>query len=360
MYCCKYTNFEVHELNRMYTVMVSSDSSTKPVDVSQASKPNNLNSTISPANLVIGTNDFSIVAKRSSERLQYFKQTQHLRHFVSKPRRRAPLINLGYAIRTIFIDLIIKRFLDTHFQLHPSSPNHEESSIVLVNLGCGYDPGFFKLVTLNSNEANPCQSVRYVDADYPDLIRKKHAMINQSAELSLLIPNFAQTPIGSFATAENQAMSYALLGCDLCQTASFIESLKALLGGSHDRVLFISEVSTVYMPANKSDELLSALGRTFPDAVYACLEQVSYPSPTAFSDTMFSHFGKLKTPLRGTIKYPTMNDQVSRLMRFWSTVELSTLLEIWNRMDHRPKTASEKTRLLQVEEFDEWYVRHPT
>ncbi|KAG0147860.1 hypothetical protein CROQUDRAFT_670276 [Cronartium quercuum f. sp. fusiforme G11] len=312
----------------------------------------------SPANLVIGTNDSSIVSKRSAERLGYFSHVQHLRHFVSKPRRRAPLINLGYAIRTIFIDLIIQRFLDTHFGIENASTSNSDSSMVIVNLGAGYDPGFFKLACLPSKELKIGKILRYVDADYPDLIKKKHAMICRSPELSAMLPGFSLNPTSNFITTPDQRMSYALLGCDLCDTKSFINSLIDLLGGSQATILFISEVSTVYMPATKSNDLLSGLSQAFPRAVYACLEQVLYPSPTAFSETMLGHFRKLQTPLRGTIRYPTVRDQVIRLGNWWKIVEISTLLELWNRMDDQPKTSEEKIRLLNVEEFDEWEELH--
>jgi tRNA wybutosine-synthesizing protein 4 len=52
--------------------------------------------------LISGTNDSSIVSKRSVERTGYaIKAVEHqwFRHFVKKPVRRAPLINLGYFVR---------------------------------------------------------------------------------------------------------------------------------------------------------------------------------------------------------------------------------------------------------------------
>lgn len=52
--------------------------------------------------LISGTNDSSIVSKRSVERTGYaIKSVEHqwFRHFVKRPVRRAPLINLGYFIR---------------------------------------------------------------------------------------------------------------------------------------------------------------------------------------------------------------------------------------------------------------------
>ncbi|MBW0480033.1 hypothetical protein O181_019748 [Austropuccinia psidii MF-1] len=312
----------------------------------------------SPCNLVIGTNDSSIVSKRSAERAGYFKHPQHLRHFVQKFQRRAPLINLGYTIRTLCVDLVIKRFLDgAHARsqddsdgrsIHPS-----KSKVVLVNLGCGYDPGFFKLV-LGSNDLGLQQEFQYIDVDYPELISRKHQMISQSKELCSVFDGFAKSTPGSWIQTIDGKACYALLGCDLCQTSQFVSSLIDLLKGQMDHILFVSEVSTVYMPPEKSEELLNALSQSFPKSVWACLEQVLRPTPTAFSETMLKHFQKLQTPLRGTIQYPTISNQVNRLQKYWENVETSTMQEIWNDFDNFPIMREERHRLMTLEPFDEW------
>lgn len=57
-----------------------------------------------------GTNDSSIVSKRSVERSGYDIKSSHhqwLRYFVKKPARRAPLINLGYFIRMKAVEKVI-------------------------------------------------------------------------------------------------------------------------------------------------------------------------------------------------------------------------------------------------------------
>ena len=53
-----------------------------------------------------GTNDSSIVSKRSMARLGYFHDP-YLQPFVAKPSRRSPLINRGYYIR--FVESSLKR-----------------------------------------------------------------------------------------------------------------------------------------------------------------------------------------------------------------------------------------------------------
>ncbi|KAN0119854.1 hypothetical protein V8E51_002062 [Hyaloscypha variabilis] len=45
---------------------------------------------------IMGTNNSSIVSKRSVERLYFPNELHFFRYFVKKPQRRSPLINRGY------------------------------------------------------------------------------------------------------------------------------------------------------------------------------------------------------------------------------------------------------------------------
>ncbi|KAI9846544.1 MAG: tRNA methyltransferase ppm2 [Thelocarpon superellum] len=76
---------------------------------------------------VMGTNNSSIVSKRSVERIYFKNEPEFYRHFVKKPQRRSPLINRGYWLRMKAIDHVVRQFLQ-----QPS-----EKQKVLVNLGCG-------------------------------------------------------------------------------------------------------------------------------------------------------------------------------------------------------------------------------
>ncbi|KAI7967903.1 hypothetical protein MJO29_001180 [Puccinia striiformis f. sp. tritici] len=294
----------------------------------------------SSAKLVIGTNDSSILSKRSAERIGYFTQNQYLKEFVSKPQRRTSLINIGYTIRTLLVDLLIKRFLDSS----------TENRVTIINLGCGYDPTFFKLVASTTNQY---QDFRYVDVDYPELIAKKYQLISQSEELNQILPGFKQTKIGDWIQLPK--CSYALLGCDLNDSQDFIHKLTHSLGiQENDHILFVSEVSTVYMPAERSDLLIQDLCLRFPNMIWSCLEQVLSTNRSGFSITMLNHFNKLKTPIRGTLGYPTLSHQVNRLNKHWNIVEMSTMLDLWKAFDDHPATRIEKERIIQLEEFDEW------
>lgn len=75
---------------------------------------------------VMGTNNSSIVSKRSVERL-YYQEPHFYRYFVKKPQRRSPLINRGYWLRMHAIEMVTKCFLD--------EPSKKKK--IVLNLGCG-------------------------------------------------------------------------------------------------------------------------------------------------------------------------------------------------------------------------------
>ena len=78
---------------------------------------------------IIGTNDYSIVSKRSVENLYYPHDEQFLRPFVSKFKRRSPIINRGYWLRMRAVESAVRKFIE--------EPSLKERKKIVVNLGCG-------------------------------------------------------------------------------------------------------------------------------------------------------------------------------------------------------------------------------
>ena len=76
---------------------------------------------------IMDTNNSSIVSKRSVEKLYYGGETEYFRYFVSKFKRRSPLINRGYWLRMKSIEHAVSRFLAEQ------TPKRK----IVVNLGCG-------------------------------------------------------------------------------------------------------------------------------------------------------------------------------------------------------------------------------
>nr|POE71959.1 trna wybutosine-synthesizing protein 4 [Quercus suber] len=76
---------------------------------------------------IMDTNNSSIVSKRSVEKLYYSRDPEYFRYFVSKFKRRSPLINRGYWLRMKAIEHTVTRFL----------AEKTAKRKVIINLGCG-------------------------------------------------------------------------------------------------------------------------------------------------------------------------------------------------------------------------------
>lgn len=77
--------------------------------------------------LIMDTNNSSIVSKRSVEKLYFEGQPEYFRYFVNKFKRRSPLINRGYWLRMKAVEYAVSRFLS----------ERTAKRKVVVNLGCG-------------------------------------------------------------------------------------------------------------------------------------------------------------------------------------------------------------------------------
>lgn len=201
---------------------------------------------------IIGTNDYSIVSKRSVEKFYYKDEPQFLRAFVHKFKRRAPLVNRGYWLRMRAIEAVVRQFLD----------ESSGRSKAIVNLGCGYEPLAFRM--LWKYPAN-CKDVKFVDLDFPQLIEKKVQMVRKETLLHerLTGEENIRRPHDSIKYASEQ---YCAVGCDLGNTHFLQEVIRTHLE-IHDRaILFISEVAVVYMPPEEATGVIS-LCSTFPDGM---------------------------------------------------------------------------------------------
>jgi tRNA wybutosine-synthesizing protein 4 len=191
---------------------------------------------------IIGTNDYSIMSKRSVEKLYYNDEPEFLRAFVHRFKRRAPLVNRGYWLRMRAIEAVVQRFLNE---------NTSEKKAV-VNLGCGYDPLAFRTLWKYPTQSH---DVKFVDVDFPSLIAKKVQIIkNESCLRSQLNPadeNPSHTAI-KYANSK-----YCAVGCDLGDIDLLEYILKDHLNLDDFSVLFINEVAMVYMLPHEATDVVS-------------------------------------------------------------------------------------------------------
>lgn len=292
---------------------------------------------------IIGTNDYSIVSKRSVEKLYLSDEPEFLRPFVSKFKRRAPLINRGYWLRMKAIEHVVKQFLE-----HPLGDARGKA---VVNLGCGYDALPFRM---RWKYPTLCQDVKFIDVDYPQLIEKKVHLLRAH--------NFYNTNAGGgdghhpirnkdSALFYAEGDEYSAIGCDLedldCLKDLFDEPIGNLTIG-----LFVAEVSATYMPTSAAEALLKWT-RSFGNSRFCLLEQFLPDGPDhPFAKTMLDHFAK-SAPLKSILRYPSLEAQKKRFLDAgWSRVRARNLWGIWQ--DPGFLTDEERRAINSVEPFDEW------
>ncbi|CAA19576.1 tRNA methyltransferase Ppm2 [Schizosaccharomyces pombe] len=285
------------------------------------------------------TNDSSILSKASVEKCGYPGFTvghSYYQPFIQKSPRRSPSVNRGYWTRCMAIRFAVYQFLK----------NKTGKRKAIVNLGAGYDPLAFQL--LSSHEYNTDDVVFY-DVDYPETIENRVQMIRSDSFLSSIVLEDKEFDLDG---TEIHTKNYHSFGCNL-NLLNQLESCLEKYGIDYcnDAILFISEVAAVYMPRQASEKLIRWMSK-FPDAHSCFFEQIApatFDHP--FANVMVKHFKEWGTPLHGLYAYPTIESLKSRWVKNgWEYVEILDVCTFWNfLMDSKLKHLCE-----MVEPFDEW------
>lgn len=269
------------------------------------------------------TNDSSIVSKESMENLGYTKSAHFLQEFVATRKRRAPLINRGYYVRTAALDYLIDQFC-THFG--PDEP------LQIVSLGCGFDPSAFRLASLYANH-----QIHYYDVDFGQVVPRKRALVSAS---DLLRP------------LANGSLCYTLLDVDLRNAQRLETSLQDAGFCSTVPTLVLVECVFTYIDSSYTVDIISKVSNLAPDCQMVLYEQVlPLGTETAFSMTMCRHFENISSRLYGLGVYPTKDHQRQRFTDAgFSDTQVLDLYEFW----HNVLLQDERQRILGLEPFDEW------
>ncbi|KAF2164887.1 hypothetical protein M409DRAFT_67598 [Zasmidium cellare ATCC 36951] len=289
--------------------------------------------------LIMDTNKSSIVSKRSVEKLYYDGEPEYFRYFVSKFKRRSPLINRGYWLRMKAIEHAVSRFLS----------ERTAKKKVVINLGCGYDPLPFLFL---GKRPLLCQGTTFVDVDYPVLMQNKVGIIDKTEQLRHLLPKLTRTANDSGLLASSDP--YVAIGCDLSSLIPLQEILQdhLQLGSGGVAILFVSEVSTAYMERDASQAVYE-WAATYDDVRFCLLEQhLPDGADHPFAATMLSHFEKLRTPLRAIGTLEQMKARFAAAGFPEAGTEIRTLWDLWS--DPGFLSAEERRALDRVEPFDEW------
>lgn len=290
---------------------------------------------------VQGTNDSSIVSKRSVEILYREKvdgesTKPYFQHFVKKSPRRTPVINRGYWIRMKSIRMSIEKIIE-------QQPINQRINI--INLGCGYDPLPFQLL---DDEKFKNRKIFCIDVDFPELIGYKSEMIKMAPDLMDLIGDMKSSPTPGIVI---QTDSYATMGCDLTDKELYIQQLNSFMANSPSTTnIFIAEVSLAYMTPKTANSIIET-SSSFINSHFIILEQLMPAGEDhPFANRMINHFKKMEAPLQCVHTYPTIDKQIERFEGLgYKHVNARDLIGCWDIVSNDVKLKVES-----VEAFDEW------
>lgn len=286
---------------------------------------------------VQNTNNSSIVSKRSVEMVyqSVCPPGEWFKYFVPKGKRRSPAINRGYWIRMESIRQLVYRIVD----------QHPDCSVNVINLGCGFDPLPFQLLS-----GNKYQNLTFYDIDYPELVENKKQMILKAKELTDLLGDSLADPSLAQLGWKMNYPKYKLLGCDLRNHTLYEKQLQEIPQGDGIINIFIAEVSLAYMHFDDANKIINHSSKV-ANGHFLILEQI-IPSgdKEAFTKKMLAHFRKLRSALKCVEQYPTKQHQYERFKQYYHQVEIQNLFENWNQLvDDKVKAQVDG-----IEEFDEW------
>ncbi|KAL0268023.1 UNVERIFIED_CONTAM: hypothetical protein PYX00_010112 [Menopon gallinae] len=285
---------------------------------------------------VQSTNDASIVSKCSMANSNYVRD-DYVKHFVEKQKKRAPLIHLGYYTRSvIFSELLVKFIKYLHI--------NKILKFQIISCGSGFDTSYWRL-----SEDGLLSNSLFIEIDYPNVINRKLALINQSEKLRSVL----HLKIDESSNVKKLNPNYFLLCADLCDI-KMVESLLKDVNIDFDvPTLFLSECVITYMKEADSNRLIEWMSKKFKNSAFVNYEQI-HPED-GFGEVMLRHFDKLQSSLNSVRTYPDCLSHKERykLLGF----EKSAVASEWDFLELLT-TVDERKRVLMLEQFDEFEEFH--
>lgn len=293
------------------------------------------------------TNNSSIASKRSVEKLylphmawnqntnETGEQLEYFKYFVPKGPKRSPCINRGYWLRLHAIRSRLDSILEG-----------TQGEVLVVNLGCGYDPLAFQLLDKQNRSSKGYQKrFKFLDLDYSDMIESKTSIISNSGDLTKIVGENQNIKSKEFVS-EN----YSARVCNLNDSESFSKLAQELnLDNDNVTKVFIAEVSLAYMLPEKADEIIEACGK-LQNSHFIIMEQlIPAGENEPFGKRMLKHFKKNDSPLLSVLKYNTIESQILRFQNLkFKNVNAGDLIQLWYSVDIQTRNVIES-----IQPFDE-------
>ncbi|CCH62311.1 hypothetical protein TBLA_0H00180 [Henningerozyma blattae CBS 6284] len=307
------------------------------------------------------TNNSSIASKRSVEKLYLPKldwnksesdqgngnetQLEYFKYFVRKGPKRSPCINRGYWLRLH----AIRSRLD-------SIIGGTSGNILIINLGCGYDPLAFQLLDKkNVSSRMYHERVSFLDIDYEEMIATKSKIIRETAELSNITGKEIPTS-SDFDSTEYNSPKYKTKICNLNDSKSFNNLIQTMdISDSNLIKVFIAEVSLAYMAPEKADEIIQICGNLEKSHFIIMEQLIPQGVNEPFSKQMLKHFKKNDSPLQCVLKYQTIESQKNRFEKLnFNYVNAGDMFQLW--LQTSDELISKVEKIQPFDELEEFHL----
>lgn len=302
--------------------------------------------------MVQHTNDDSVVSKRSAVAHRYIEDA-FLRHFVTKPSRRSPLINRGYYLRMQVITDVITRCIDQLLQKTATSTDGGRGPVQVISLGAGYDTLAMRLLLPTEGPSGTVShfataDVQFFDVDFPAVMQSK-ALLMRAAPTGTFPDDWHVEP--ESASMPVQSTRYRALGVDLRQAQQdLLPQLQRScpsFSAANPTVVY-AECVMQYMPPEDAAALVHFVAQTFPCALFVAYDQIQ--PQDSFGRVMQASLRQKNSPLLGITACPDGEGLLRRARDQGMTY--ATFANFYDLSRHCI-AGDERARVEALEPFDE-------
>ncbi|KAL0248127.1 hypothetical protein GEMRC1_003363 [Eukaryota sp. GEM-RC1] len=271
-------------------------------------------------------------AKLSAIRAGYYNDP-YLELFVPKSKQLQydPIMHRGYYVRVASL----RKTFDDFVKLH-------NDNFQVINIGCGFDTVSLRYLL---NPSNTSKSVKFLEIDLPDIVRRKSSVLMTQFQDSLYLTK-TRSPTG---LCEVHSDRYHLLPAD-AEDPNTIEQCFSKCGITSSLPTFIVfECLLVYLDPDRVDSTIRFLSHFFQSSLVYVYDPVRPHTP--FGRNMVRHISdKVGTPLTSLEKYPNLNDNRRRF--YEAGFENVASMDLYY-IDGLLLDDSERSRLQSLEPFPE-------
>lgn len=298
---------------------------------------------------VAATADDAILSKLSCVRLKYYDDKFLEELFSNKKNvRRSPIINRGYYVRVASFDKIICDFLKLKLCI-------KDSKKQIISLGGGIDTTFWRLSNLYP-QLFKNNLEKFIEIDFLDTCSRKILLLNHHNELFLNESILGSKPEINMKSGTIFSNKYVLIPGDLTKWNEILQFLndKKLINYELP-TLFISECCLIYIPWQKSEEIIKSASKLFKNGVLFSIYEQILPND-AFGKQMIKNLAERDLQLMSYEKYPTSNDQQMRFLNNGYNISIAWDLNRIYR-DYLDRNNTKRIERIEMfDEFEEWHI----